>query len=118
MFWNIFTRPKFRISDEVDVYVTAFEEEEETSVQDLFYKRHVGLDIITTSSHVTRELAYKQIYDMGKVIGKHFEFQDATKMCRHCHINPVGSMGNGKLCMFCYAEEEYERGINHPGKNS
>jgi hypothetical protein len=55
---------------------------------------------------------------MDKVIGKHFEFQDATKMCRHCHIHPVGSMGNGKLCMFCYAEEEYERGINHPGKNS
>jgi hypothetical protein len=110
MFWNLFVRPKHRLSDKIDVCVTAFEAEDESFVRNLFYKRYIGLDIITTSSHPTRELAYKQIYDMGTLIGSHFEFSDVTMMCRKCHINPVGSMGDEKLCMFCYAEEQYERG--------
>lgn len=117
MFWNLFIRPHFRTTDKIDVCVTAFEAEDEEFVRNLFYKRHIGSDIITTSSHPTRELAYKQIYDMGSVIGTHFEFYEPSMMCRECKINPVGSMGDGTLCYFCHAEEEYERSIKHQENN-
>lgn len=117
MFWNLFVRPKCRLSDKVDVCVTTFETEDESLVHNLFYKRHVGLEIITTSEHVSRELAYKQIYDLGSVIQSHFEFYEPSMMCRECKINPVGSMGDGTLCYFCHAEEEYERSIKHQENN-
>ena len=116
MFWNIFVRPKFRTSDKIDVCVTAFEADGEEFVHALFYKRHLGLDIITASQHVTRELAYKQIYDMGDAIGSHFEFHDASMMCHECKINPVGSMSSEHLCDFCHMEKEYKHNFQHTDK--
>lgn len=109
MFWNLFIRPKCRISKKVDVCVTTFESDDEVFVLDLFYKRHIGLEIITTSSHPTRELAYKQIYDMGSAIASHFEFWEKTMMCRWCGLNPIGSMSRENLCDFCHMEKEYEK---------
>jgi len=114
MFWNIFVHPKFRISDKVDVCVTAFEADDEEFVCDLFYKRHIGMDIITTSQHVTRELAYKQIYDMGDAIKSHFEFHEASMMCSVCNLNPIGSMSKQHLCDFCHMESEYEKSTTKP----
>ena len=108
MFWNLFIRPKCRTSNKVDVCVTVFESDDEAFVQDLFYNRHVGLEIITTSSHPSRELAYKQIFDMGSAIQSHFEFWEKTMMCSECKINPVGSMSSEHLCDFCHIEKEYD----------
>jgi len=109
MFWNLYIQPKHRTTDKVDVCVTAFEADDETFVRELFYKRHIGLEIITTSSHPTRELAYKQIYDMGSTIESHFEFWEKTMMCRECGLLTVGSMSSEHLCDFCHMEKEYER---------
>ncbi len=106
MYWNLFIRLKGRLSDKVDVCVTAFESDEEQLVRDLFYKRHLGVEILTTSQHVTRELAYKQIYDMGDTIENHFEFHEPSMMCHECTINPIGSISEG-LCNFCSMEKEY-----------
>lgn len=114
MYWNLFVRPKCRLSDKVDVCVTTFEADDESFVHNLFYKRHVGLEIITTSEHVSRELAYKQIYDLGSVIQIHFEFWEKTMMCSECKINPVGSMNPEHLCDFCHMEREYERSVKRP----
>jgi hypothetical protein len=114
MVWNLFIRPKCRTSKKVDVCVTTFESDDETFVRDLFYKRHIGLEIITTSSHPTRELAYKQIYDMGDVIESYFEFWEKTMMCRACGLNPVGSMNAEHLYGFCHTEQEYERSVKRP----
>lgn len=114
MFWNLFVRPKCRTTNKVDVCVTVFEANDEMFVRDLFYKRHIGLEIITTSSHPTRELAYKQIYDMDSAIQSHFEFWEKTMMCSECKINPVGSMSPEHLCDFCYMEREYERSVKRP----
>lgn len=114
MFWNIFIRPKFRTSDKIDVCVTAFELENEDLIRALFYKRHIGLNIITTSQHVTRELAYKQIYEMGSVIESHFEFHEPSMTCSLCHLNPVGSMSSEYLCDFCHMEKEYDRSTGEP----
>lgn len=114
MFWNIFVRPNFRTSDKIDVCITAFEADDEEFVCALFYKRYIGLDIITASQHVTRELAYKQIYAMGNVIGSHFEFHESSMMCSLCHLNPVGSMSSENWCDFCHMEKEYERSTGGP----
>lgn len=116
MFWNLFIRPKCRTSKKVDVCVTTFESDDETFVRDLFYKRHIGLEIITTSAHPTRELAYKQIYDMGDAIASHFEFWEKTMMCRACGLNPVGSMSAEHLCDFCHMEKEYEKNTGNAWK--
>lgn len=116
MYWNLFLRPKFRFHDKVDVCVTAFESNDETFVQDLFYKRHIGLDIITTSSHPTRELAYKQIYMLGSAIERHFEFWEKTMMCDECGLHSVGSMSSEHLCDFCHMEKEYEQTAGKPWK--
>jgi hypothetical protein len=114
MFWNLFIRPKYRMSDKVDVCVTAFEMDDEDILCALFYKRHIGLDIITTSSHPTRELAYKQIYDMGDVVETHFEFHEPSMMCSLCGLNPVGSMSNEHMCNFCHMESEYKTSTGSP----
>lgn len=114
MFWNLFIRPKCRTSKKVDVCVTAFEAHVETFVRDLFYKRHIGLEIITTSSHPTRELAYKQIYDMGDAIESHFEFWEKTMLCRECGLNPIGNMSSDHLCDFCHMEKAYEKNTGNP----
>lgn len=114
MFWNLFIRPKCRTSKKIDVCVTTFEADDESFIRDLFYKRHIGLEIITTSAHPTRELAYKQIYDMGDAIESHFEFWEKTMMCRECGLNPVGSMSAEHLCDFCHMEQEYERSVKRP----
>ena len=114
MFWNLFIRPKCRTTNKVDVCVTTFESNDESFVRDLFYKRHIGLEISTTSSHPTRERAYKQIYDMGSAIQSHFEFWEKTMMCRECKINPVGSMSSEYLCDFCHMECEYARSVKRP----
>jgi hypothetical protein len=114
VFWNLFVRPKYRISDKVDVCVTAFEMDDEDIVRALFYKRHIGLDIITTSAHPTRELAYKQIYDMGEVVENHFEFYEPTLVCSKCHLNQIGSMSKEKICDFCHMESEYETSTGSP----
>lgn len=112
MYWNLIIRPKHRRSNKVDICVTAFNAEDEESVKDLFYKRHVGLEIITTSAHPTRELAYKQIAMMGSAVKSCFDFHEASMMCRQCGLNPIGSMSNDHLCDFCHMENEYER--NYP----
>lgn len=110
MFWNLFVRPKFRFTEQADVCVTAFESSDETYVRDLFYQHHIGLDIITTSSHPTRELCYKQIYMLGtSVVRSHFEFYAPSMVCSKCGLNPVGSMSKEHLCDFCYMEGEYEK---------
>lgn len=114
MFWNIFVRPKFRTSDKIDVCVTAFEADDEEFICGLFYKRYIGLDIITTSSHPARELAYKQIYDMGSVIRSHFEFHEPTLVCTKCHLNQVSSMSPDCICDFCHLESEYETSTGNP----
>lgn len=114
MFWNIFVRPTYRVTDKVNVCVTAFELENEDLVRALFCMRHIGLDIITTSSHPARELAYKQIYDMGSVIGSHFEFHEPTLVCTKCHLNQVGSMSPDCICDFCHLESEYETSTGNP----
>lgn len=114
MYWNLFVRPKCRLSDKVDVCVTTFETEDESFIHNLFYKRHVGLEIITTSEHISRELAYKQIHDLGSAIQSHFEFWEKTMMCGECKINPVGSMNPEHLCDFCHMEREYEKSVKHP----
>lgn len=112
MYWNLFIRPKHRTSNQVDVCVTTFDAEDEAFVRDLFYKRHIGLEIITTSPHPTRELAYKQIDMMGTAVKSHFEFHEASMMCSQCGFNPVGSMSSEHLCDFCHMENEYAR--THP----
>lgn len=109
MYWNLIVRPKHRTSNKVDVCVTAFDAQDETFVRTLFYKRHIGMDIITTSPHSTRELAYKQIAMMGSVVQGHFEFDEPSMMCRQCALHPVGSMSEEHLCDFCHMENEYER---------
>ena len=114
MFWNLFIRPKYRTFNTVDVCVTTFESDDESFVRDLFYKRHLGLDIITTSSHPTRELAYKQIDMMGSAIQSHFEFWEKTMMCRECELNPIGSMSTEHLCDFCHMEREYDHSLKRP----
>jgi hypothetical protein len=114
VFWNLFIRPKCRISEKVNVCVTAFELENEDLIRALFYKRHIGLDIITTSQHVTRELAYKQIYDMGDVVKEHFEFHERTLICTKCHLNQIGSMSSELICDFCHLESEYEKSTGIP----
>ncbi|MDD3597774.1 hypothetical protein [Sulfuricurvum sp.] len=108
MFWNLFIRPKHRTSKKVDVCITTFEADDETFVRDLFYKRHVGLEILTTAYHPTREQAYKQIYDMGSIVQSHFEFWEKTMMCDACGLHSVGSMSDQHLCDFCHMEKEYE----------
>lgn len=114
MFWNLFVRPKYRMADKVNICVTAFELENEDLVRALFYKRHIGLEIITTSSHPTRELAYKQIYDMGDVVKEHFEFHESTLVCTKCHLNQIGSMCPELICDFCHMESEYETSTGIP----
>lgn len=114
MFWNLFIRPKRRTTNKVDVCVTTFESNDETFVRDLFYKRHIGLEIITISEHVSREQAYKQIYDLGSAIQSHFEFWEKTMMCSECKINPIGSMSSEHLCDFCHMEREYEKSVKRP----
>lgn len=114
MFWNLFIRPKCRISEKVDVCTTAFELEDEDLVRTLFYIRHIGIEIITTSSHVSRELAYNQIYDMGDVVKEHFEFHEPTLICKKCHLNQIGSMSPELICDFCHLEREYENSIGIP----
>lgn len=114
MFWNLFIRPKCRISEKVDACVTAFEADDEELVRALFYKRHIGLDIITTSSHPTRELAYKQICDMGDVVKEYFEFHEPTLVCKKCNLNQIGSMRPELICDFCHLEGEYETSTGNP----
>lgn len=109
MFWNLFIRPRYRVSEKVDVCVTAFELEDEELVRTLFYKRHLGTEIITTSSHVYRELAYKQIYMLGSAVQNHFEFYEASMLCYQCGLHGIGSMSNEHLCDFCHMENEYEK---------
>lgn len=114
MYWNIFVRPKFRFTEQADVCVTAFESDDEAFVRELFYKRHIGLDIITTSHHPTRELAYKQIDMLGSVVRSHFEFYVPAMMCNMCGLNPIGSMSSKHICDFCQMEGEYEINTGNP----
>lgn len=109
MYWNLFVRPLRTITDKVHVCVTAFEAHDEELVRTLFYKRHIGLEIITTSSHPTRELAYKQIYAMGDTVKSHFEFWEKTMVCSQCGLAGIGSMSDAALCDFCHLENEHER---------
>lgn len=109
MYWNIFVLPKFRRSKAVDVCVTTFECNDEELVRSLFYKRHVGMDIVTTSSHPTLELAYKQIHMMGTAVKGHFQFWEESMMCDECGLHSVGSMSDKHLCDFCHMEKEYEK---------
>lgn len=109
MYWNLFVRPKFRTTNLVDVCVTAFEVQEEKLARALFLKRHIGMDIIMTSSHPTRELAYKQIYMMGSAVKSHFEFHESSMMCSQCGLNSIGSMSSEPICDFCHMESEYEK---------
>jgi hypothetical protein len=102
------------MSDKVDVCVTAFEMDDEDRVRALFYRRHLGLDILTTSSHPTRELAYKQIYDMGDVVKNHFDFYEPTLVCTKCNLNQIGSMSKEMICDFCHMESEYETSTGNP----
>lgn len=117
MFWNIFVRPKFRMSKAVDVCITIFECNDEEQVRSLFYKRHVGVDIVATSSHPSLEQAYRQIELMETTIKSHFEFWEKSMMCDECGLHPVGSMSDKHICDFCYAEKEFAKKFpNHNQK--
>lgn len=118
MYWNIFVRPKCNVSEQADVCVTSFSTNDEQLVRELFYKRHIGLDIITASHHRTQNLAYKQIEMLGSAIRSHFEFHEPSMICPKCGLESVGSMSHGQICDFCYIESEYPSKTSKPGNNN
>lgn len=106
MYWNVFYRQSFCLGDKVCVAVSLFDVDDESLVVELFEKNYVGADLLTTSSHYSRELAYKQIYDMGDVIKSHGEFYVPSLMCPSCKQNPINPSSSDKECSFC----QYENG--------
>lgn len=105
MYWNVFYRQIHAISDKVCVAVTMFDVDDEALITKLFYKNYLGVELITTSSHPSRELCYKQIYEMGDVIKSHGEFHEPSLMCPDCRQNPIDDNTEDGLCNFC----QYER---------
>jgi hypothetical protein len=103
MYWNIFYMPIYRLGEKVNVAITTFESDDEGVVRKLFEKIYVGTAILSTSAHWTRELAYKQIYDMGDVIEGHDDFHIPRRMCKKCGLMEPSGLSDDGLCIFCHA---------------
>jgi hypothetical protein len=103
MYWNIFYMPIYRMGEKVNVAITTFESDDEGVVRKLFEKIYVGTAILSTSAHWTRELAYKQIYDMGDVIEGHDDFHIPRRMCKKCRLMEPSGLSDDGLCIFCHA---------------
>lgn len=101
-YWNIFYTPTHRLGDKVNVVVTTFDCDSEDKVRKLFAKSYVGVDLVTVSPHVSRELAYKQIYDMGDVVYAHDDFHEPKMMCKKCGHNTISALSDDSMCNFCH----------------
>ncbi|MFA6145561.1 MAG: hypothetical protein WCW84_14385 [Sulfurimonas sp.] len=102
MYWNIFYMPLYRIGEKVNVAITTFESDEESVVRELFEKTYVGTAILSTASHWSRELAYKQVYDMGDIIEGHDDFHLPKRMCKECGLMEPSGLSDDGLCIFCH----------------
>jgi hypothetical protein len=102
MYWNIFYMPIYRMGEKVNVVITTFESDDEVVVRDLFRKSYVGVAILSTSSHWSRELAYKQVYNMGDMIEGHDDFHLPKKMCSECGLMEASGLSDDGLCIFCH----------------
>lgn len=98
MYFNIFYQPIYRIGDKVNVAITMFDCDNEEKVRELFYKSYVGVQILSISTHYTRELAYKQVYDMGDIIHGHDDFYAPKMMCKKCRQNAISVMSYDDMC--------------------
>lgn len=103
-YWNIFYQPIHRIGDKVDVAVTLFECESAEKVCGLFYKSYVGVRILSTSAHYSRELAYKQIYDLSDIVYQHNDFHEPKMMCTKCGQNSISALSDDRMCNMCHFE--------------
>jgi hypothetical protein len=102
MYWNIFYMPIHRLGEKVNVAISTFEVDDEGVVRNLFEKTFIGAAILSTSSHWTRELAHKQIYDMGDIIHAHDDFHEPKMMCKKCGLNQISELSEDALCNFCH----------------
>ncbi|MFA6395892.1 MAG: hypothetical protein WCW84_07985 [Sulfurimonas sp.] len=94
--------PTYYLGEKVNVAITTFEINDEDVVRKLFERTYVGTAILSTSAHWTRELAYKQVYDMGDIIMGHDDFHIPSKMCKECGLNQISELSDDGLCNFCH----------------
>lgn len=104
-YWNIFYTPIHRIGDKVNVAITTFECADEEKVRELFLKSYVGVELVTVSPHYSREMAFKQIYEMGDIVYAHDDFYEPKMMCKKCHNNSISALSNDDMCNFCHYEQ-------------
>lgn len=103
-YWNIFYQPIHRMGDKVNVAITMFDCESEAKVRELFYKSYVGVTILSMSHHYSRELAYKQVYDLGDIIYGHSDFHEPKMMCKKCKQNTISAVSDDQMCNLCHFE--------------